>query len=619
MNKNQYSARFTACFSVIILIGSSLLTTAGAAGNRDAAKRRAAARHFYLTAAQYNATGRNAEAAELFKKAYLLDTTYSEAALQYGVRRWGMPYDTLSTPYEKEYSKSIIKKFPKEYPGDFFPNVFISNVLERGNDLKESINILERMREYDPGNTDVLEHLSSLYLDTYEFEKALEAIDDYQKIEGDNIELLLRKAGMLLAMGDTLRAVDETRAMIEKYPADSQYVIFKGQLFDYINQPDSAINAFKQAENMEKPGYGGRVKLQMADYYREKGDSVSYDNKIYEALLAEDLDFESKSTVMGYYLETMFRDNADRSRGDRLFEVLREQFPHEPELLSLSGRYNAAKQDFSKALEDMDYAIDLDHTNPQYWEQAILYAIMLDDYKRADNLFDRARNALDKTPIRLYTIAGNNAVMDGNLDRALQLYQIALDENFPGQSIEAPLDIKQLEKFLTRQNVSDAVSIFQQAGDAYYKKEDRDKAFINYDSALEIDPENPLVLNNYAYFLIEGSGQVTSEDLAKADEMSLRAITNAPDSPIYLDTRAWLLFRKGEYQEARELEERALSLMPEDSKPEDLYEFQAHLGDILFMLNEPNEAVEMWKKALDNKPDDELLRKKVKHRTFFYE
>lgn len=618
MKRHSFILRISLFFGTLLAVGGCLMA-ARQQDPSEASRRRAAARHYYLTAAQYSAAGKNAEAGELYKKAYQIDTTYAEAALQYGVRRWGMPSDTLATPTEKANSKRIAKKFHRQYPGDFFPNVFLANILERGNELEESLEIMESLHEVDPLNTDVLEHLSALYLDTYDFEKALSTIEDYQRIEGDDIELLIRKTGMLLAMGDTVGAIAETDRMTKKYPADSQYMIFKGQLYDYVNKPDSALQAFKTAESMEKPGYGGRVKLQMADYYREKGDSLQYDNKIYEALLAEDLDFDTKNTVMGYYLQTMFQDNADRARGDRLFQVLREQFPHEPMMLSLSGRYNAAKQDFGKALEDMEYAIDLDHTNPDYWEQAMLYAVMLDDHRRVEDLFKRARTALDKTPMRLYSIAGNSAVMAKDYDKALSFYQTALEENFPGQSIESPLDMAALDKYVTRQNVVDIISIYQQAGDAFYKKGDREKAFMNYENALAIDPDNPLALNNYAYFLIEGSGQISEEDLEKADEMSARAVSNAPDNPVYLDTRAWLLFRKGEYQEARELEERALSLTDDDADGEEIYEYQSHLGDILFMLNEPQEAVEQWKKALENKPDDELLKKKVKHRTFFYE
>ncbi|MBD5337744.1 MAG: tetratricopeptide repeat protein [Bacteroides sp.] len=618
MKEARFLSRLLTILGGFIVIGGGLLVARGGDAP-DAAKRRAAARHYYLTATHYSATGRNAEAGELYKKAYQLDSTYAEAALQYGVRRWGMPADTLSTPTEKAESKRIAKKFNRQYPGDFFPNVFLSNVLERGYEFDESIEVLEKLHEVDPGNADVLQHLSALYLDTHDFDKALSTINEYQRIEGDDIEVLIRKTGMLMAMGDTTAALDETERLINKYPADSEYVIFKGQLYDYIGKPDSAIVAFKRAESMEKPGYGGGVKLQMADYYREHGDSVAYDSKIYEALLSEDLDFEAKNTVMGYYLTTMFQDSVDHSRGDRLFDVLREQYPHEPEMLSLSARYNAAKHEFGKALEDMDYALDLDHTNPNYWEQAMIYGVMLDDYSRVDSIFKRAQASLDKTPMRLYSLAGSNAVMQDDARRAIALYQQALDENFPGQELGKPVDMIALGPFLNLQNISDVINIFQQAGDAYYKLGEREKAFINYDSALEIDPDNPLTLNNYAYFLIEGTGQLPPEDLEKADEMSARAIANGPDNPVYLDTRAWLLFRKGEYQEAREMEERALELISEDASGEEIYEYQSHLGDILFMLNEPQEALEQWKKALENKPDDELLKKKVRHRTFFYE
>lgn len=604
---------------LLLLLTGGGLAIARQKGAQDSRQRREAARHYYLTAAQYSALGQNAEAAELYKKAYRLDTTYAEAALQYGVRRWGIPADTLSTPVERAESKRISKKFLKEYPGDFFPNLFLSNVMERGGEFDESIAVLEGINRQDPGNTDVLMHLSALYLDTRQFDKALDAINAYERIEGEGIELLIRKAGMMLAMGDTAAALRETDRMMARYPANTQYAIFKGQLFGYINQPDSALKALKYAESLEKPGYGGPVKLHLADYYRLAGDSVAYDSKIYEALLAEDLDFETKNEVMAYYLQTLIRDNADRSRGDRIFTVLREQYPHEPDLLALSARYNAAKSDFPQALDDIGYAIDMDHTNPDYWEQAIVYAFMLDDHQKADSLYNKARQLLPKTPTRIYSLAGTNATVMEQFDRALQIYQIALDENFPGQKISQKADMDALATFLTYENISDLISLYTEIGDAYYKQDDREHAFINYDNALSLDPDNALTLNNYAYFLVEENTPVSEADLEKADDMSRRAISQNPDNPTYLDTRAWVLFRKKDFDQARELEERAIELLGDDADADEKGEYQHHLGDILFMLNEPDKAIEMWKMALKACPDDSLLHKKVRDRTFYYE
>ena len=541
----------------------------------EARRRRQAARHYYLVAAQYSATGHNAEAAELFKKAYNIDTTYSEAALQYGARRWGMPVDTLSTPEEKAISKRI--------------------------------------------NTDVLVHLSALYLDQRKFDKALDAINAYERIEGDGIELLIRKSGMMLAMGDTAAALRETDRYIAKYPADLSYPIFKGQLYNYINRPDSALKAFTYVESLEKPGFGGPVKLQLADYYRSINDSVSYDKKMYEALLSEDLDFITKNDVMAFYLQTLIVDNADRSRGDRLFEVLKEQYPHEPDLLALSARYNAAKKEYAKAIEDVGYAIDMDHTNPEYWEQAMIYSILNDNTSAVDSIYRRARLSLDKTPMSIYNLAGNNAILTEDYDRALSIYQLALDENFPGQEISRPADLQALGTFLTYQNIPDLISLYTGVGDVYYKMGDRQHSYINYDNALTLDPDNALTLNNYAYYIVEGNGQISDDDLKKADEMSLKAVTQIPDNPTYLDTRAWVLFRKKQFDDALELEQRAIELLDEDAEKEETAEYYHHLGDILFMINRPQEAVDAWKTALEATPDDELLKKKVKNRTFYYE
>lgn len=604
---------------MLMLLGAGAAIASRNASTRQAEARRSAARHYYLTAAQYSANGLNAEAGELYKKAYQLDSTYAEAALQYGVRRWGMPTDTLSTPREKAESKRIAKKFLAAYPGDFFPNIFLSNIMENNGEYDESVAVLEGIQRQDPGNTDVLMHLSQLYLDTREFDKALDAINAYERIEGEGIELLIRKAGMLLAMGDTAAALRETDRMIAKYPANTQYPLFKGQLFSYINQPDSALKTLKYVESLEKPGFGGPVKLQLANYYRMQGDSVAYDNKMYEALLTEDIDFESKNEIMAYYLQGLFSEVSDRSRADKLFDALREQYPHEPDLLALSARYNAAKMDFAKALDDVGYALDMDHTNPDYWEQAMVYSFMLDDGEKVDSLYNRARAILPKVPIRLYNLAGTNATAMEDYDRALSIYEIALAENFPGQDMEKPADMQMLGKFLTYDNITDLISLYTEIGDAYYKKDDRIHAFINYDNALSLDPDNALTLNNYAYFLVEANTPATDEELQKADDMSLRAITQSPDNPVYLDTRAWVLFRKKDFTQAREIEERAISLLAEDAEPSERGEYLHHLGDILFMLELPDEAVQKWQEALKCTPDDALLKKKVTHRTFYYE
>ncbi len=60
---------------------------------------------------------------------------------------------------------------------------------------------------------------------------------------------------------------------------------------------------------------------------------------------------------------------------------------------------------------------------------------------------------------------------------------------------------------------------------------------------LVLDPNNVIVLNNYAYLLTRQK----NGDLAKAELMSQRALQREPNEPSYLDTYAWIMYLKGEY------------------------------------------------------------------------
>lgn len=585
----------------------------------DASVRRNKARHYYLSAARYDAQGRGAESAELYKKAYEADSTYVEAALQYGIRRFGMPLGELSSEAEKDKSRAIARKFNSRYPGDLFPNLIYSNIMEQSEELEEAIDVLEKMREHNPGNTDVLAKLSSLYLDTGQPEKAMETLDAYALIEGEDDEYFVRKAGMCLVIGDTVGALSEADRMIAKNPSNPISVAFKARMLAYFQKNDSALSVFKQAEELCKPGEGGRIKSQLAEFYQSIGDSVNYDKKTYEALLEEDLDFPMKHDLLAYYLQQLIDENGDRARGDRLFAVLLNQYPHEPELLSLAAKYSAAKKDFPKAIEEIDYALDLDRTNNEYWAQILMYCMMADEYGKADDYFERAKKSVENLDLNTYSLAGMSAVMAEKNDRALEIYKEALEKYYPGQTIGEPLNMEALRKTLTADGVYGLASLYLEIGDAYFKSNDKPHSYASYENSLMLNSSSALALNNYAYFLVKDGKDLTEENLNKADQMSQKAIALSPDNPVYLDTRAWVLFRMGKYKEAKDMMENALRLMAEDAEDSEKAEYLEHLGDILFMNHEPEAAVDKWKEALDLNPKSEMLQRKVKHKTFFYE
>ena len=143
-------------------------------------------------------------------------------------------------------------------------------------------------------------------------------------------------------------------------------------------------------------------------------------------------------------------------------------------------------------------------------------------------------------------------------------------------------------------------------GDIRHEKGDEAATFAAYDKALEYDKDNTSVLNNYAYFLAIGGG-----DLSRAEEMIARAVELVPDDPTMLDTYAWVLFLQGDYALAKIYMDKTLQL---DKQPSG--EVLEHAGDIYFNYGEVDRAVEFWQQSLDKGNESKVLKAKIRQRKY---
>jgi tetratricopeptide (TPR) repeat protein len=75
-----------------------------------------------------------------------------------------------------------------------------------------------------------------------------------------------------------------------------------------------------------------------------------------------------------------------------------------------------------------------------------------------------------------------------------------------------------------------------------------DKAAEYYQQALSLDHENPELLNQLAYFLID-----KDLDVNRGLELADKALKSDPENYIFLDIKGWGLFKQGKYQEALDL------------------------------------------------------------------
>lgn len=413
----------------------------------------------------------------------------------------------------------------------------------------------------------------------------------------------------MLASGDTLAAIDEATALINYNRSEPAFRILKGNLYEVIGNNDSTLAYYKQAEEMSPDN--GSAKIALANFYKNLGDSVAYDGKMYEALLSEDFMLEEKISFLEEYLQTLLNDKSDTGRGDHLFSVLMEQFPHEPAVLDLAARYSGAKGDYKGAEEQIGYAIDLDPQNVEYWGQLMRYELADDRAADAMVTYRRAKEHIE-IPNGITLMYASAATTEKKFDEAEKAYADLIHEANPDLPLTDSVTDTRFRNSLNFEGLTRISSLYTMLGDMYYASGDLDKTFKAYDNSLFFYASNPLTLNNYAYFLTETDG-----DLDKALDMSRKSIEQDPDNETYLDTYAWVLFKKKEYKEALEYQEKALEIA--EAAGDAAAEFYHHLGDILFMNHKPEEAVKNWEKALKQEPDNALLKKKVAHKTFFFE
>lgn len=100
-------------------------------------------------------------------------------------------------------------------------------------------------------------------------------------------------------------------------------------------------------------------------------------------------------------------------------------------------------------------------------------------------------------------------------------------------------------------------SLYGFIGDQYMNREMREAAYKEYEQGLKYNPDNAMLLNNYAYFLAKDS---TLNRLKKAERMSRRSITLEPRNATYLDTYAYILYLKGDYVGAKSYYTKLFSL-----------------------------------------------------------
>jgi len=140
--------------------------------------------------------------------------------------------------------------------------------------------------------------------------------------------------------------------------------------------------------------------------------------------------------------------------------------------------------------------------------------------------------------------------------------------------------------------------VFYFRGICYERSHQWPSAEADMKKALELFPEQPLVLNYLGYSWVDQGAH-----LDDGMDMIRRAVEQRPDDGYIVDSLGWAYFRTGNYDEAVKNLERAVELKPDDPTIND------HLGDAYWRVGRTLEAHYQWSQAKDLGPEKDDLPK----------
>jgi tetratricopeptide (TPR) repeat protein len=293
--------------------------------------------------------------------------------------------------------------------------------------------------------------------------------------------------------------------------------------------------------------------------------------------------FEICTSDIGFYRDNYFQIND-------LASLLAIRYPTDPRVVKLYADHLIASGELERALAH--YKLHTADTPPQ--ADYYLTIIDIESYlERPDSVQHYVDRALELFPekVELHLAEGSVLFRQKRYDEAVRANKASL-QYAASDSLRS--------------------TIWGQIGDIYHQQAEeaekesrarkwRKKCYEAYETAIGYNPDNYLVLNNWAYFL-----SLEERDLEHALEMIERVATLTDNNPTYMDTHAWVLFKLGRLEEARQLLRKAIALDGQKSM-----ELLVHYGDILDAQGQRFMAETYWKRALDKGYDKAAIEERL--------
>ena len=478
-----------------------------------------------------------------------------------------------------EEALNMIQKAAKTDPENKWYQMRLGLFYRNLEQYKDFIQLFEKLTAKYPDDPDMLSELIEAYLITEKYDKALEKMDILEQQVGENELITEQRLQIYKRQGNTKKVISELEKLIEQNPENIRYYGMLASFYSDNGKIKDAIKTYEKIKeiNPEHP----YINVSLLELYDMTGEKDKAFDELLAAIRNKNLDITTKANTYDYWMNKNQSDSNIDEQAQQCGQAFIETHPDNKLGYLILGSCYLIKENSVKSKELYQKVLTIDSTDFYGWQNLIVSESRLNENEAVR---DHAVAALRYYPMQpvFYWYAGvANAVLENNEDAI----------NYLEKGRRYTSDKMQMSEF-------DAF-----LGDIYHQQGDEDKAFDAYDRTLRNNPDNALVLNNYAYYL-----SLKGERLEEALEMAIRANELVPDNVYYTDTYAWVLYKLGRYKEAEKIMKKCLGLEknPSGSNLE-------HYGDILLKLGKESEAVEYWKKAQQAGGASKELDQKLKH------
>ncbi len=438
-------------------------------------------------------------------------------------------------------------------------------------DLKNAVSVLKSLPDDD--QTSRTEYQLGVTYDQMKDTK--DAVDAFKKaldLEPDNLDVERALAADLTASNQTEDALSAWKDIAAGDPTDPEAWSQIAEIDENNGKLDDALAAVKKARELASDSLKYEYQEARIDYLAGHLDDSA---KVFQELAA------ATEHPSGEYSDDEKQNY--RLILENLAEIYKEESKLDEEIAeyqkigSLGGDYAVAAYDEEveayREAHQYDTAVatakDAVEKLPKSADLKLTLARQLADTGEPDQGIEMAKSVMESDP--------------KNLESYYQLAQIYTDLR---KWKDASETLDAAEKQATKKDDQTMV-IFQRAMMADRAKH-WDEAEADFKKVLATDPNNALTLNNYGFMLAD-RGLKLDEALA----MIRKAVQLDPTNYAYLDSLGWVYFRMGQFVQAEDNLEQAISRGASDPTVHD------HLGDVYEKTGKLRLAAAQWELSLN--------------------